>query len=154
MSNTKRAATIADLKGKPRRKQIVTIDIPDASGEIITHEITLRAIGAKRYDQLVDQCPPTAEQKADGANYNPDEFGPRLISACSYDPEITVNDAVDLWNSEDWSRGEILSIFQAAVQVCSKGLDVPFTDPGSGTTPSSDSKSDGAPNTDSPTQPS
>lgn len=127
--DTRRKATLADLTAKPKRTKDVVLKVPDGDGEIIELVVTLKAIGSKAYDDLVAKHPPTREQKAEGANYNPDTFGPALISACSHEPHMTPNEASEIWNSDDWSRGEVMELFVAAVEVCSKGLDVPFTAP-------------------------
>lgn len=132
--DTRRKATFADLQTKPKRTREVVLKVPDEDGEIIEFVVTLKAVGSKAYDDLVAKHPPTREQKADGGTHNPDTFGPALISACSFEPSMTPNEAAELWNSEDWSRGEVMELFMAAVEVCSKGLDVPFTGPVSATT--------------------
>ena len=137
MSNTtetRRQATLKDLLNKPARTKDVVLTVPDADGNMIEFVFTLRAIGSKAYDTLVSVHAPTAEQKREGATYNPDTFGPALISACSLNPHITPNEAKELWDSDEWSRGEVMEIFMAAVEVCSRGLDVPFTATASGTT--------------------
>jgi hypothetical protein len=136
-ANTRRPATFKDLLHKPARTKEVVLKVPDNDGNIIEYIVTLRAIGSKTYDVLVGMHPPTAEQKKEGAAYNPDTFGPALISACAITPLITPNEAKELWESEEWSRGEVMELFVAAVEVCSKGLDVPFTATGSDTTPPS-----------------
>lgn len=138
MVETRRPATFRDLLNKPARTKEVTLAIPDGDGAMIEYVFTLRAIGSKTYDVLVGMHPPTADQKKEGAAYNPDTFGPALISACSVSPSLTVNEAKELWESEEWSRGEVMELFVAAVEVNSKGLDVPFTAKDSGTTPRSD----------------
>ena len=135
--STRRAATFKDLQSKPKRTKDVVLKVPDEDGEIIEFVVTLKAVGSKAYDDLVAKHPPTSEQKKDNAQYNPDTFGPALISACSFEPRLTPNEATEIWTSEDWSRGEIMELFVAAVEVCSKGLDVPFTGAGSGMTPPS-----------------
>lgn len=133
-TDTRRQATLKDLLNKPARVKDVVLTVPDEDGTMIEYVFSLRAIGSKAYDVLVGMHAPTADQKKDGATYNPDSFGPALISACSLSPHITPNEARDLWNSDEWSRGEVMEIFMAAVEVCSRGLDVPFTAPGSDTT--------------------
>mgnify|MGYP006280674279 CR=1 FL=1 len=138
MSNTtetRRQATLKDLLNKPARVKDVVLTVPDTDGTMIEYVFSLRAIGSKAYDVLVGMHPPTGEQKRDGATYNPDTFGPALISACSSNPHLTPNEAKELWESDEWSRGEVMEIFMAAVEVNSRGLDVPFTAAGSGTTP-------------------
>jgi hypothetical protein len=132
--DTRRKATFADLQSKPKRTREVVLKVPDEDGEIIEFVVTLKAVGSKAYDDLMANHPPTPDQKKDGAQYNPDTFGPALIAACSFEPYLTPKEASELWNSEDWSRGEVMELFIAAVEVCSKGLDVPFTAVDSGTT--------------------
>jgi len=131
---TRKPATFKALISKPPRTKDVILKVPDEDGNVIEHVLTLRAIGSKAYDTLVSMHKPTPEQKNEGAAYNPDTFGPALISACSLNPHLTPNEAKELWDSDEWSRGEVMDVFSSAVEVCSKGLDVPFTEPGSGTT--------------------
>lgn len=133
-TNTRRPATFKDLLNKPARTREVALKVPDEGGTIIEYVVILRAIGSKSYDVLVGMNPPTAEQKKEGASYNPDSFGPALISACAASPLITPNEAKEIWESDEWSRGEVMELFVAAVEVCSKGLDVPFTATDSDTT--------------------
>jgi hypothetical protein len=134
VTESRRPATLKDLLHKPARTKEVVLTIPDADGTMIEYVVTLRAIGSKAYDVLVGMHAPTVEQKKEGAAYNPDTFGPALISMCSVSPRITPNEAKELWDSEEWSRGEVMELFVAAVEVCSKGLDVPFTAADSATT--------------------
>lgn len=137
---TKRTATLADLKNKPRRKETVTIKVPDEDGDIIELSFVLQAIGHRAYDDLIAQYPPTEDQRIkDNAQYNPDTFGPALIAACSFDPQISPNEAAALWVSEEWSRGEVFELFQASIRVCNIGFDIPFTVPVSAGTPASPS---------------
>lgn len=135
--STRRAATFKDLQSKPKRTKDVVLKVPDEDGEIIEFVVTLKAIGSKAYDDLIAKHPPTTEQKKDSAQYNADTFGPALISACSFEPRMTPNEASEIWTSEDWSRGEVMELFVAAIEVCSKGLNVPFSEPASDTTPPS-----------------
>lgn len=134
---TRRPASFSDLKHKPARTKDVVLMVPDEDGTVIEYVFTMRAIGSKAYDTLVAMHPPTADQKKDGITYNPDSFGPALIASCSVVPLMTPNEAKELWESDVWSRGEVMALFGAAVEVNSKGLDVPFTEPVSGTTPPS-----------------
>ena len=133
---TRRPATFEDLRRKPPRTKDVVLAVPDSNGNVIEYIFTLRAIGSKAYDVLVSVYPPTAEQKKEAMTYDPDKFGPALIAACSVIPSLTPNEAKELWESDAWSRGEVMALFVAAVEVNSKGLDVPFTEPGSDTTQS------------------
>lgn len=132
--DVRRSATLKDLLHKPARTKEVVLKVPDEGGTVIEYVVKLRAIGSKAYDVLVGMHPPTAEQKKEGAAYNPDSFGPALIAACALEPQMTPNEAKELWESEEWSRGEVMELFVAAVEVNSRGLDVPFTETASATT--------------------
>ena len=130
VSNNKnrRTATFNDLLHKPARSRELVLRVPNQDGDVIDLVVSLRAIGAKEYDDLIAKHPPTSEQKKEGGSYNVDTFAPALIAACSSEPKLTPNEASEIWNSPDWSRGEIMELFLASVEVCSKGLDVPFTE--------------------------
>ena len=127
-TDTRRNATLKDLLHKPARTKEVVLKVPDEGGTVIEYVMTLRAIGSKAYDVLVSMHPPTADQKKEGAAYIPDTVGPALISACAINPRMTPNEAKELWESDEWSRGEVMEIFVAAVEVNSRGLDIPFTE--------------------------
>jgi len=131
---TRRPATFKDLLHKPARTKEVVLTVPDEDGNMIEFVFVMRAIGSKAYDTLVGLHAPTAEQKREGAAYNPDTFGPALIAHCSASPKLTPNEAKELWDSDEWSRGEVMALFTAAVEVNSRGLDVPFTATDSDTT--------------------
>lgn len=123
----RRIATLEDLLNKPARTRDLIIRVPAEKGG--AHELTLKlkAVGSQAYDDLLAAHPPTAEQKREGNTYNADTFAPALIAACCVEPAMSEKDAVTLWTSSEWSRGEVTELFVACVEVCSKGLDVPFT---------------------------
>lgn len=119
-------ATFARLSSKKRAEREVPIVLPDGSGGTEVATLLFRAVGAQDYDRLLSEHPPTAKQKLDGATYNLDTFGPALIAAVCVEPELTYDEAKALWDSEDWSRGEIMTLFGNAVELCNQGMDVPF----------------------------
>ena len=121
----RRPATAEDLIGKAARKQEITITVPGEKGDI---ELTLglKAISANGYDQLLADHAPTKEQAAEGSGYNPDTFAPAIIAAVVSEPKLTEDQAKAIWAGEEWSRGELRDLFMACVNLCAKGLDVPF----------------------------
>ena len=129
MASRRRPATAADLLSKPARKQTVTINVPGEKGD---QELTLelKAISAKAYDDLIAAHPPTKEQKVDGQGYNPDTFAPAIIAEVVDEPKLSLEQATEIWSSSDWSRGELRDLFLECVNLCSRGLDVPFTSAG------------------------
>lgn len=121
--SAKRAATASDLLCKPARTKDVTVVL--GGDEAV---VTVKAIGSRAYDDMLSAHPPTREQRKDGGTYNIDTFAPQLLSECLVSPELTLEQATELWGSPEWSRGELLDLFFAAVEVNNKGLDVPFNE--------------------------
>jgi|SRR6476646_685883 len=121
-SAASKRATFEQLTSKKRREKEVTIILPGSSDEVA---LLFRAIGAKEYDKLVTACPPTTEQKAQGEPYDANKFAPSLISHTLVDPELSVAQAEEIWSSPEWSRGEVMTLYLAALEVCSSGFDVP-----------------------------
>ena len=120
-------ATFEMLVKKPRLEREVPVHIPGDDGELREITMLFRAIGARDYDKLLTRHPPTTEQRAEGNSYNINTFGPALLSQVCIDPEMSAEQAAEIWNSSDWGRGEVMSLFSAAVELCNKGLDIPFT---------------------------
>ncbi len=129
-SAASRRATFEQLSSKKRAEQELTLTVQNGKGDPTEVTMLFRAIGTKAYDKLLGKHPPRPEQKIEGASYNIDTFGPAIIAACSVEPELSEDEAKQLWDSDDWSRGEIMTLFRAAVEVCNKGLDIPFTESG------------------------
>lgn len=129
-SNESKRATLELLKAKPRATMEFSIYITDEDGE--KQEVTLkyRAIGARDYDKLMAKHPPKTEQRAEGQAFNMDTFAPALIAACCVEPEMSKEDAQMIWDSEDWSRGDLMVLFRNAVELNNRGIDIPFSDLG------------------------
>lgn len=115
-------ATFAKLSKKPRAEREVPVTV---GGEQLT--VLFKAIGAREYDRLLGEHPPNAKQKMEGQTYNMDTFGPALVAAVCVDPDLSEDEAKAIWESEDWSRGEVMTLFMNAVELCNQGMDVPFT---------------------------
>jgi hypothetical protein len=120
-------ATLDMLKNKPRSTSEFSLFLSDGNGG--SNEVTLQyqAIGMRAYDKLVAKHPPKPDQRAEGSSFDIDTFAPALIAACSVDPEISPSEAKAIWDSEDWSRGDVMVLFRNAVELNNRGLDVPFS---------------------------
>lgn len=118
------------LKSKRRRETTFSVYIIDEDGDKVEVQLTFHSIGLREYDKLVSKHPPTTEQRAEGASFNLDTFAPALIAACSVEPAMSYKDAVELWESPDWSRGDLMVLFSKAVDLNNRGMDIPFTDVG------------------------
>lgn len=126
-SQASKRATLDQLTNKPRSTTEFSLFLSDGNGG--TNEVTLKyqAIGMRAYDKLVAKYPPKAEARAEGASFDIDTFAPALISACSLEPEMSMDEVKAIWDSEDWSRGDVMVLFRNAVELNNRGLDVPFT---------------------------
>jgi hypothetical protein len=84
--------------------------------------LTLRAIGRKAYGELVDQHPPTEEQRREAKDrgmqpldYNPESFAPEIIAASLVDPELSKEEVKILF--DEWNQGEVTRLYLAALEV-------------------------------------
>ena len=76
---------------------------------------------------MVTKFPPTTEQRIEGSAYNINAFAPALLAAVIVEPEMTVKEWEEIWNSPDWNRGEVIDLFGAAAGLCVQGLDIPLS---------------------------
>lgn len=131
MANIQRQRATSELllKKRPVEKEVVlNVQGEDGNPEELT--MLFRAISHRDYDDLMAKHKPTANQQKDGYAYNPDTFGPALVARVCVDPALSEEDAKAIWDSDEWNRGEISTLFSAAVDVCMRGADIPFTESG------------------------
>lgn len=126
-SDNSKAATLDLLKGKSRAKETFSIYLSGEDGETVEVTLTFQALGSREYDKLVSKHPPKAEQRVEGASFDIDSFAPALIARCSVDPEMTEKDAKEIWESPEWSRGDLMVLFRRAVELNNRGVDIPFS---------------------------
>jgi hypothetical protein len=126
-SSASKRATLDQLVNKPRSVTEFSLFLSDGNGG--TNEVTMKyqAIGMRAYDRLVAKHPPKPEQRAEGSSFDIDTFAPALIAACSVEPEISPAEAKQIWESEEWSRGDVMVLFRNAVELNNRGLDIPFS---------------------------
>lgn len=115
--------TMAEIRAlKTRRVERVPIVVGDTVVEFILGGLT-----RLRFEQLVEEHPPTDEHRRAGSFlWNPDTFPPALIAASSIDPVMTVEDVEALWADADgaWSAGESASLAAAAMRLSLNGTAV------------------------------
>lgn len=116
-------ATAEMLFKKRRVERKVEFTLPGENGSEQV-ELLFRSIGAKEYDELVTKYPPTAQQRKDGLSYNIDMFAPALLSRVCIDPDMNYDAWKELWESEDWNRGELMHLYVNAADVCTAGMTV------------------------------
>ncbi len=92
---------------------------------------SFKSIGRPRYDELVDENPPTPEKRKEGAEFNEDTFPPSLVSESSLEPEISLEEAVEIFSSPNWNNAELRKLFFAALEVNTETGDIPLSRDGS-----------------------
>ena len=101
-------------------------------------EITFvfKAIGRIAYDKIVEDPAnvPSEEQKKEGAQFNPETFPPALVAAAAVDPEISVEEAVEIFGDSEWNGAELQKLFFAALEVNTETGDIPLSKGGSSET--------------------
>jgi hypothetical protein len=118
------------LRNKKRAQREIVFELADENGDPVAVTLNFRAIGTQEYDRLLTKYPPTIEQKAENLSYDINKFAPDLLSRVCVEPEMSLKDWQDIWNSPDWNRGETMDLFMAAVEICSRGLkSVPTSEP-------------------------
>ncbi len=97
---------------------------------------TFKAIGRIAYDDLVSDPAnvPSEDQKKEGAQFNPETFPPALVAAAAVDPEISLEEAVEIFGDSEWNGAELQKLFFAALEVNTETGDIPLSRVGSSET--------------------
>lgn len=122
-SAKKKTLTAESLLGKGRKTRTVKITV---DGESV--ELKFGAIPAHEMDALQQRHAPTKEQAKRNMAFNVNTLAPELVSLCAIEPEISKEQARDIWNSENWSAGELNYLFDTCSALCMDGFDIPFSD--------------------------
>ena len=116
-------------------------DLIDVASEMAV-TFTFTDIGRKNFDDLVHAHQPTEQQRKQIADlgggileYNTETFPPALISAAASDPEITLDEAQEIF--DEWGQGDAETLFSVALIVCKERTSVPLSK--NGTDPTSNS---------------
>ena len=120
-------ATLDMLKNKKRLEKELTLLLPMGNGKNEEVSFLFQSIGAQEWDRLVGKYPPTSEQRAEGAAFNMHTFAPALLSRVCVEPQMSEEEWKEIWDSPDWNRGEVVQFYVTAVELCSTGMDVPFS---------------------------
>jgi hypothetical protein len=116
-----RRATLADLTGKKAMRDEFSVPFGPDKAEVT---FLFVSIGAKRYDVLLAKFPPDTAQRAAGATFNSDTFAPALLAEVCVEPAIDAAGWAEVWNSDNWNRGEVSALFWRAVELCNARVDV------------------------------
>lgn len=123
-----REALAEDSRNKDNQKAVADAEEamealrPEVEDQIV--EFVFRSIGRRKFEDLVDACPPTKAQKAEAAKtgneepgWNLETFPPTLIAAAIVSPEMSEEDAFEMWDSDEWNQAELVSLFLSALSV-------------------------------------
>lgn len=97
------------LLGRKRPERTVPIDVGGA-----TVEVRLRAISGNDYDDLV-VAHPRPEDATHIWPFDVDTFAPALIAACMVEPELTLEQAAQIW--AEWENDARQQLWDAALEV-------------------------------------
>lgn len=91
---------------------------------------SIEALGREEFEELIDDCPPSKEQRDRYRKENPqqaaagfnlrwdrEKFAPLLFSKCVVDPELTSSQAKELWAGGVFNQGEVEFLFQSCLNV-------------------------------------
>jgi hypothetical protein len=121
-------ATFDKLLKKPRVEREVVLVMPTDDGGSEEISFKFRSLGAQEYDALIDDHPPTTEQKIEGSAFNINTFAPGLIAKVCVDPNLSYEEMKAIWDSPDWNRGELMHLYAEAMNLCnSLQPKIPFT---------------------------
>lgn len=111
-------------------------------------EFVFEEIPAHIFDALVNEVPPSKDDKAEGAAWSPDKFPPLLLAAASKEPKLDREQARKLWRG--LPKGEQNKLWLAAFGIQTRVGRIPLAVSGTGTTPTTGTSSDTAPQEESP----
>ena len=116
------AKTLAEFVDDAVRPEREAYEKAAAALEAETVWLTFKALGTKRYDEIVKTCPPTEEQKTEhreltgaDAPYDIETFAPALLSASCVEPSMTEAQWRELL--DEWNAAEVVAVFSAAIEV-------------------------------------
>lgn len=99
-----------------------TYDAVYAEADEYLVEFVFKAVPRDVFEQLLNDSPPTKEQVKraeeageDEPDWNPDTFMPALVAASMISPEITEEEAFDMFSDPNWNLAELTTLFMAAL---------------------------------------
>lgn len=115
--------SLAEMQAKDARSSVALkkarerVEKAEKAAEAVTVTVALRSIGRGPYEALQRAHRPRPEDKKEGLEFHAETFPPALIAACAEEPAMTLEQATELWNSENWAHGELTALFLAAATV-------------------------------------
>ena len=125
----------ADDRSAQTARDRALADLDNARTEAAEHTVVfrMRSISRPAMAALRLAHPPTKQQREDyrkaqvqagipgrergELTYNPDTFPPAVVAACCAEPEMTYEEALEIWEDPEWNEAELAALFQAAMTV-------------------------------------
>lgn len=113
------AAQMAEMTGQDVEAARKRVELAEELVRDNSAHFHFRSIGRRRYQELLEQHPASeAQRKATPPLvYDIDGLRPHLISRTLVSPALSVDEVVQLSESEEWNDAEIQALFDAAVAV-------------------------------------
>ncbi len=87
---------------------------------------SFRDPGRQKFDALVDAFPPSEQDRKENQfQWDPDGFVPALIALAALDPKLSDVEAKEIY--DEWGRGDVEALFNAALQASLEQASIPFT---------------------------
>lgn len=118
---TKKLSIEDKFKAKTRKTKKLPVAI---NGEQL--EVEVIALSEKETRALQADHPPAKEDRDRGGLWNEKTFPPALCAAAITSPKLTVEEWTEIWNSDEWSHGELRELFGEVYSTTLDGFDVPF----------------------------
>lgn len=104
---------------------LAQVEVMKPQIEDVTVEFRFRSLSRRAYDDLQTAHLPTPVQVEEAQKeglpkplVNTDSFPPALIAAACTSPEMTPDEAKQLWeDDENWSSGELTMLYETAIAV-------------------------------------
>ena len=119
----------ADLKAEDEATAAELITATEAALKAVTEttrEFKFRSLGRTSYRRLVAEHPPTDDDHTAAriesgdmnarASWNRETFFPALVQAASCGPQMSVAEVAEIFESPDWSDGEVALLVEGAVK--------------------------------------
>ncbi len=133
-SSARLSLTVNATPDANKRFEAIEADFDEVQDRVKDNSLkfTFKALNRRRLEELMEELPPTAKQKKQAKEldqdiaFDTDKFPPALLSASLIEPKLSVEEATELWNSDDWTQGELLMLFNTSMEVNQRGGAVNF----------------------------
>lgn len=117
LADARQKLRMAAASGDDTAAQLEEVRAAEADLERCWQPIVLQSIPAAAFMSLLAEHPPTKEQKAEAAEWNPETFQPALIAASAVDSGMNAQQWAEELASDRWSTAERNELFGKCLEV-------------------------------------